>query len=106
MSILGSLLSVLTDAVHVQARSLEEEVCRFLQVQMGLLRRGVLHLLIACGLLCVGYCLVLAAAGLVLWGIYAALLPGVGVAGAALITAAIALLLGLIIVLIAVRLNR
>jgi hypothetical protein len=106
VSFLKGLFSLLGGVVQAEARVLEDEVARFLQTQMVALRRGIIHLFAACVVLALGCALLLAACGLALWGIYALISPGVGQVGAAFITAAVAVLGGLILVLSACRLQR
>lgn len=106
MSFLGGVFSLLGGVIRAEARVLQDEVARFLQTQMVALRRGIMRLFVACVVLALGYSLLLAACGLVLWGMYALISPGVGHVGAAFITAAVALLGGLILVLIACKVER
>jgi polyferredoxin len=104
--LLSGLFSVLGSVVEGEARLLEERVAHFLQAQMKALRRAIMHLLVACFLLALGYALLLAACGLALWGIFALISPGVGQTGAAFITGGVALLAGAILVMIACRLEH
>lgn len=106
MSILKGLFSLLGGVVQTEARLLEDEAARFLQTQMAALRQGIIRLFAACVLLALGYSLLLAACGLALWGVYALISPGVGHTGAAFLTAAVALLGGLILVMSACRAPR
>lgn len=81
-------------------------VADLLELEGRALKRGVVKVAIACAVVCVVLLFMVAGFGLVVWGIYAALMGPLGHVGAGLLTGAISLLLATIGLLIARQIVR
>jgi len=91
----GWLSSLISDLAAILSHTVEAE--------LRAVRRSCLALLVALSLLLAGAAVAVVGFGLLLWGLYVLLMPAAGIAGAAFITGAVALMIAFILSVVAKR---